>query len=149
MGKKTDKELINTLGKNLSGSDTTHCECGKSNKSNVHNYDGGALDQALGESKTEALVYENVNHPKHYNNYDIEVIDMMIKIFGIVPTYFFCKLNAFKYRMRMGTKPDNKMEQDFKKEQWYLDKKNELVAILEQNNYSVKDIEEALKKFKN
>ena len=63
---------------------------------------------------------EQVNHPAHYNDYPVEVIDMMIKIFGIQATYNFCLLNAFKYRMRAGHK-DN-IEQDLAKEQWYLNK---------------------------
>jgi hypothetical protein len=25
--------------------------------------------------------YEHVNHPKHYNNYSVEVIDMMVSIY--------------------------------------------------------------------
>lgn len=30
--------------------------------------------------------YEMVNHPKHYNNYDKEVIDMMVDIWGLEKT---------------------------------------------------------------
>lgn len=71
--------------------------------------------------------YEHVNHPSHYNNYDKEVIDMMINIWGKEQTAIFCKLNAFKYRMRMGTKPENDILQDLKKEKWYLAKYNELI----------------------
>jgi hypothetical protein len=70
--------------------------------------------------------YEYVNHPAHYNNYSMEVIDMMEKIYGIESTALFCEMNAFKYRMRMGTKPDNDITQDLKKEKWYLDKAKEL-----------------------
>ena len=70
--------------------------------------------------------YEHVNHPKHYNNYSKEVIDMMIDIWGVEKTIAFCEMNAFKYRMRMGTKPENSIEQDLKKEKWYLDKAKEL-----------------------
>lgn len=70
--------------------------------------------------------YEMVNHPQHYNNYDVEVIDMMEKIFGKEETAVFCKLNAFKYRMRAGTKPNTPVEEDLKKEKWYLNKKKEL-----------------------
>lgn len=70
--------------------------------------------------------YEMVNHPTHYNNYDKEVIEMMIDIWGKDETAIFCKLNAFKYRMRMGTKPDNDIEQDINKEKWYLEKFNQL-----------------------
>ena len=64
--------------------------------------------------------YEMVNHPSHYNNYDVEVIEMMKKIWGITATYNFCQMNAFKYRMRMGTKPGNDIIQDLDKEKWYL-----------------------------
>lgn len=67
---------------------------------------------------------EYVNSPKHYNQYDVETIDMMERIWGIEKTITFCELNAFKYRMRLGFKDE--MEQDFKKEQWYLSKVNEL-----------------------
>mgnify|MGYP007071687473 CR=1 FL=1 len=69
---------------------------------------------------------EKVNHPPHYNNYEIEVIEMMRKIFGDYQVEIYCKLNAFKCRMRMGLMEGNPMEQDFNKEQWYLDYKNKL-----------------------
>jgi hypothetical protein len=70
--------------------------------------------------------YESVNHPTHYNKYDKEVIDMMVNIWGPEETKIFCKLNAFKYRMRMGTKPTSPIDEDLKKEQWYLKKMKEL-----------------------
>lgn len=35
-------------------------------------------------------------------------------------------MTAFKYRMRLGTKPDNPMDQDLVKERWYLAKAKEL-----------------------
>lgn len=57
--------------------------------------------------------YEHVNHPKHYNNYSVEVIDMMVSIYGIEATATWCEMTAFKYRMRVGTKPDNPVEQDW------------------------------------
>lgn len=79
--------------------------------------------------------YEMVNHPKHYNNYDVEVVDMMEKIWGTEDTMKWCKMTAYKYRMRMGTKPGKddskeatlaKFKEDFDKEQWYLKKADEL-----------------------
>ena len=71
--------------------------------------------------------YEMVNHPQHYNNYSMEVIDMMEKIWGCEYTALWCEMTAFKYRMRMGTKPgDNSIQQDLKKEEWYLNKAKEL-----------------------
>lgn len=70
--------------------------------------------------------YEMVNHPTHYNQYDVEVIDMIIRIWGPEAAALWCDITAFKYRMRMGTKPDNSIEQDIKKEQWYLNKSKEI-----------------------
>lgn len=75
---------------------------------------------------TETKKYEYVNHPSHYNNYNIEVIDMMERIWGKENTALWCEMTAFKYRMRVGTKPDNSIEQDLKKERWYLDKAEEI-----------------------
>lgn len=83
--------------------------------------------------------YEMVNHPKHYNNYDVEVVDMMEKIWGTKATMEWCKMTAYKYRMRMGTKPGEndspeamkaKLLEDFNKEQWYLKKADELKSKL-------------------
>lgn len=38
-------------------------------------------------------------------------------------------MTAFKYRMRMGTKPENTIEQDLEKEKWYLAKARELQGV--------------------
>ena len=73
-------------------------------------------------TETNNSGYENVNHPNHYNNYDVEVIDMMERIWGPEKTAIFCELNAFKYRMRMGTKPTSPISEDLEKEIWYLNK---------------------------
>ena len=78
--------------------------------------------------------YEMVNHPSHYNQYDIEVIDMIIRIWGPEAAALWCDITAFKYRMRMGTKPDNSIEQDIKKEQWYLNKAREIRASIVREN---------------
>ena len=67
---------------------------------------------------------EQVNHPAHYNQYPIEIIDMMIVVFGKEATFHFCLLNAFKYRMRAGNKQN--LQEDLDKEAWYLDKAKEL-----------------------
>jgi hypothetical protein len=70
--------------------------------------------------------YEHVEHPSHYNHYSSETIAMMVAIWGKEKVADWCEMTAFKYRMRMGTKPDNSIEQDLKKEQWYLNKAKEL-----------------------
>lgn len=74
----------------------------------------------------ENSAYEMVNHPTHYNQYDIEVIDMIIRIWGPEAAALWCDITAFKYRMRMGTKPGNSIDQDINKERWYLNKAAEL-----------------------
>ena len=84
----------------------------------------------LNTDKVKPDNYENVNHPNHYNNYSKEVIDMMEDIWGTEALITFCEMNAFKYRMRMGTKPDNSIEQDMDKESWYLNKAKSLKTKL-------------------
>ena len=77
-------------------------------------------------SKVETPSYEHVEHPAHYNTYPMETISMMVAIWGKEKVADWCEITAFKYRMRMGTKPDNSIEQDLKKEQWYLNKAKQL-----------------------
>lgn len=62
-----------------------------------------------------------VSHPSHYNNYSVEVLEMMRRIWGDEKVAIFCELNAFKYRMRMGLKEGNPTEQDLAKEMFYLE----------------------------
>lgn len=71
---------------------------------------------------------EMVNHPNHYNDFDVEVIDMMMRIWGYEETISFCKLNAFKYRMRAGLKND--AYEDLKKAEWYINKYHEISSTL-------------------
>ena len=80
----------------------------------------------LGKGNDKTAAYEMVNHPSHYNLYDIEAIEMIERIWGAENAALWCEITAFKYRMRMGTKPDNSIEQDIKKEQWYLNKSKEI-----------------------
>ena len=86
------------------------------------------IEKAMVDAELKPLKekYEEVNHPDHYNQYDVEVIDMMERVFGKEETAIFCKLNAFKYRQRMGNKPGQDILKDLAKEKWYLAKKKEL-----------------------
>lgn len=72
------------------------------------------------------MSYEMVKHPTHYNHYGVETIDMMVSIWGKEKVADWCEMTAFKYRMRMGMKPDNSVQQDLDKEKWYLNKAKEL-----------------------
>lgn len=71
-------------------------------------------------------INSNVSHPAHYNQYEKETIDMMEDIWGPETVRQWCIMTAFKYRMRMGHKSGNSIQQDFEKEQWYLNKAKEL-----------------------
>jgi len=65
-----------------------------------------------------------VNHPKHYKDFDIEVIEMMIRIWGKEKVASHCYITAFKYKMRAGSKID--ALEDLRKSDWYLAKAKEL-----------------------
>lgn len=67
-----------------------------------------------------------VNHPAHYTRYTVEVIDMMVAIWGPEKVADYCEINAFKYRMRAGKKGEAAV--DMEKEEWYLRKSKELRA---------------------
>jgi len=69
--------------------------------------------------------YDYIN-PSHYKSYNKEVIDMMVDIWGKENVAMYCTITAYKYRMRLGKKPDQPIEQELKKEQWYLNKAQEL-----------------------
>lgn len=73
--------------------------------------------------------YDHIN-PQHYKNYSKEVIDMMVDIWGIQNTITHCEITAFKYRMRIGNKPDQPIERDLEKARWYENKAKELKAKL-------------------
>ena len=86
-----------------------------------------------GSAESQPNAPEMVNHPGHYNNYDIEVIDMMEKIWGTKMVAEWCLLTSYKYRMRMGTKPGETFQRDLEKERWYLNKYQDLIKKLENN----------------
>jgi len=54
-----------------------------------------------------------INHPKHYTQYPIEVIEITERL-------NFCRGNAVKYITRAGVKDPHKELEDLKKAQWYL-----------------------------
>lgn len=69
---------------------------------------------------------EQVNHPAHYNHYSVETLEMFRRIYGDDATALWCEMTALKYRMRMGLKEGNPVEQDLGKEEFYLKKAKEL-----------------------
>lgn len=71
---------------------------------------------------------KEVDHikPKHYQNNSKEVFEMMIDIWGREDFIKHCEMTAFKYRMRVGLKPDQPIERDLEKAKWYENKAKEL-----------------------
>lgn len=73
---------------------------------------------------------DNVNHPAHYNNGKIEVIDYIEdKGFG------FNLGNAIKYISRAGLKDKNKTVEDLEKAIFYI---NRQIALIKKKEETVK-----------
>lgn len=77
-------------------------------------------------TSTDTDKYEMVNHPSHYNSSSVETIEKMRRIWGNDATALWCEMTAFKYRDRIGNKPDNSNDQEVGKIKWYENKAKEL-----------------------
>lgn len=62
--------------------------------------------------------YDYVN-PEHYKNGSKEVWQMMLELWGKEAFIKHCEMTAFKYRMRLGNKPNQPIKRDLEKAQWY------------------------------
>lgn len=82
---------------------------------NLKDLEGNICFETVSDSHTS---------PSHYKAYDIEAIEMMIRIWGKQRVAEWCEITAFKYRCRVGMKDD--VQQDLKKEAYYLGKWKEL-----------------------
>ena len=56
---------------------------------------------------------DSVNHPKHYNKFGVECID-------VVENFNFNVGNAIKYLWRAGEKDSAKTLEDYEKAIWYI-----------------------------
>ena len=74
--------------------------------------------------------YDEKGNAKHYKQGKYEVIEMMEMIWGLEATISYCEMTAFKYRMRIGHKEGQPLEQDMKKTRWYETKAAELKGRL-------------------
>ena len=85
------------------------------------------LKKKISEMEVKPIVKEAVDHPQHYNRKGaMECIEEMRLIFGDYETAIFCKLNAYKYRYRAGSKGN--AEEDLRKSDWYIKKYKELTV---------------------
>jgi hypothetical protein len=62
--------------------------------------------------------FDHIN-PNYYKKNSKEIYQMMIDIWGMEKYIAFCEMNAFKYRMRLGDKPDQPIDRDLEKAKWY------------------------------
>jgi hypothetical protein len=69
--------------------------------------------------------YDFVN-PEHYKQGSMEVIDMMKLLWGTEALILHCEMTEFKYRMRLGRKPDQPTDRDLQKAIWYQEKAKKL-----------------------
>lgn len=69
--------------------------------------------------------YDYVN-PDHYKKWMHEVWEMEIAIWGKEAFIIHAEMAAFEYRMRAGDKPNQPIEREIQKAQWWIDKANEL-----------------------
>ena len=73
----------------------------------------------------EQKTYDFVN-PSHYKKFEKETYEMMIAIWGEDAYIKHCEMCAFKYKLRAGEKPDQPVERDLEKANWYLEMANKL-----------------------
>ena len=77
------------------------------------------------ENISISKTYDEVGAP-HYRQQPIEAIEVIRRVYGEAAAAQWCEITAFKYRLRLGHKPTTTMENDLKKEKWYLEKSSEL-----------------------
>ncbi|AFY98372.1 nucleotide kinase [Leuconostoc phage LN25] len=73
---------------------------------------------------------DKVNHPKHYNNYSFEVVDVIDEVVPNYPASYSGHIqNAIKYIFRAPFK--GTLKEDLKKAVWYL---NHAIEIIDKDN---------------
>lgn len=88
---------------------------------------------AYGKSEAKKEQPDQVN-PAHYKSGELEVWQMMIKVYGIDAYLNFARLNAFKYRMRAGLKDGADVQTEINKALWYESKIRELTEKNDKTN---------------
>lgn len=81
--------------------------------------------------------YDYVN-PQHYVQDDgKQTWERMVDEFGLEWTAIFCELNAYKYQDRMGKKPNEDVEREQGKIDWYKKKAEELWKLHKEENKGI------------
>ena len=87
----------------------------------------------------EGSDYDYIN-PQHYVQDDgRQTWEHMVDDFGLYETAIFCKINAYKYADRIGKKPNEDIEREQKKIDWYEAKAAELFSLDDDKKNWIKD----------
>jgi hypothetical protein len=81
------------------------------------------------EIKTNNLNQEDYDYvrPQHYKEKDgRETWEVMIDLFGAERVADWCELTAYKYKARMGKKPNEGIDREQAKIDWYENKAREI-----------------------
>ena len=81
--------------------------------------------------------YDYVN-PSHYKKGSKEVYEMMIDVWGKEAYMKHCEMCAFKYRMRVGDKPNQPVDRDLSKANWYEDQAKKMRREIFEENSQLK-----------
>ena len=63
--------------------------------------------------------YDAKGNASHYNSERINAIHIFERTFGTLAVMHFCEINALKYRLRIGKKKNQSLEQEVLKAEWY------------------------------
>lgn len=111
------------MGKQATSDKTSYIEEQMRELSRKPLHDAETIARALEKVNNQS---DKVNHPSHYNVHKHECIDEMIAVFGVEDVKAFCRLNAWKYRYRLGAKDGEEKEKDLAKADWHIEKLMEL-----------------------
>lgn len=106
------------------GGDMAYCPDDCTGYTTAHKAIAEYMSEKEAKEKTPSPT-NNVDHPSHYSQGDIECIDAMLSAFGKEAVANFCMCNCFKYLWRHKCK--NGIE-DLQKADWYLKKYEELMG---------------------
>ena len=80
--------------------------------------------------------YDEQGNGKHYNDRreGFNTWDMIVKIWGKEAAMTHSEISAFEYRMRMGKKPNQPLDQELLKARWYEKKAETLTKELKEHD---------------
>ena len=81
--------------------------------------------------------YDELGNADHYSKDRINTIRILEKTFGTIATLYFCEMSALKYRLRVGKKESQNIEQELIKAAWYERAAKYYHEKLQTSNYCI------------